>query len=611
MPTGTRSAELQAFLRACRARPDEDTPRLVLADWLEEQGDPRGEFVRIQVQRARLPDWDPRQTALARREAFLLGESQRSWLGPLARHTRQHRFHRGFLVLELDETTPLADRTLEAAPEWIWVNTVCLSQRDATRQAFESPICAGVTHLYVYYPDDPQTYLRDLVQSPRLADVTSLHLEPGGYFTDEDAALLAASPHVRRLTSLHLHGGPTPEGLITLLASPNLQGLRRLDCETTHLSGPSLAALGRIDHPALAELRLFGADLGPEGARHLARAPFLPRLRSLALSVTHLGTQGMLALLAAPLVELQHLEITAERMTVGAIKALAQSPYLSNLRSLTLSEDQMGLGPMKALARSPRLGQLDRLDLQGNHLEDECVTLLAQSPYVAALRDLNLSRNRMGKSGAAALANSAIANLGVLDLGYNGIGTEGLLALLPWLERQRLVHLDLGNTFFDSNGIAALAQSRALPDLIHMDLSGNSLADGMPALASAEWLRGLVTLDLFATRTGPAGLRRLLDSGRLDLVRTLSLSLAEIGDEGAHQLAQWPGLAKLTQLDLRGNGISDAGFRALADSPHLREGLHLHINEPGLIAGSPPYLVARIGASVSSIHPVDDALDLH
>lgn len=611
MSTGTRSAELQAFLRACRARPDDDTPRLVLADWLEEQGDPRGEFLRIQVERARLPAWDPRQAALARREASLLGESQLAWLGPLARHTRQHRFHRGFLVLELDETMPRSDRTLEAAPESIWGDTVCLSQLEATCRTFESPICAGVTHLYVYYPDDPQTYLRDLVQSPRLADVTALHLEPGGHFTDEDAALLAASPHVQRLTSLHLHGGPTPEGLITLLESPNLQGLRRLDCETTHLSGRRLAALGRIDHPALAELRLFGAELGPEGARHLASAPFLPRLRSLALSVTHLWTHGMLALLAAPLVELRHLEITAERMTIGAIKAIAQSPYLSNLRSLKLTEDQMGLGPIKALARSPRLGQLERLDLQGNHLDDECVTQLAQSPHLAALRDLNLSQNRMGKAGAAALANSAIANLGVLDLGYNGIGPEGLLALLPWLERQRLIRLDLGNTYFGASGIAALAQSIALPDLIHMDLSGNSLADGMPALASAEWLRGLVTLDLFATRIGPAGLRHLLDAGRLDLVRNLSLSLTEIGDEGARRLAQWPVLAKLTQLDVRGNGISDAGFRALADSPHLREGLHLHINESGLLAGSPPHLVARIGASVSTIHPVDDVLDLH
>jgi uncharacterized protein (TIGR02996 family) len=33
-----------ALLQAVLASPDDDTPRLVYADWLEERGDPRGEF---------------------------------------------------------------------------------------------------------------------------------------------------------------------------------------------------------------------------------------------------------------------------------------------------------------------------------------------------------------------------------------------------------------------------------------------------------------------------------------------------------------------------------------------------------------------------------------
>ena len=38
--------EVLAFLADCKENPMDDTPRLVLADWLEEQGDPRGEFLR-------------------------------------------------------------------------------------------------------------------------------------------------------------------------------------------------------------------------------------------------------------------------------------------------------------------------------------------------------------------------------------------------------------------------------------------------------------------------------------------------------------------------------------------------------------------------------------
>jgi uncharacterized protein (TIGR02996 family) len=43
-----------AFLAAILARPDDDAPRLVWADALDEVGDPRGEFVRAQCELARL-----------------------------------------------------------------------------------------------------------------------------------------------------------------------------------------------------------------------------------------------------------------------------------------------------------------------------------------------------------------------------------------------------------------------------------------------------------------------------------------------------------------------------------------------------------------------------
>lgn len=36
------------FLRMITENPHDWTPRLVLADWLEEQGDPRAEMIRLQ-----------------------------------------------------------------------------------------------------------------------------------------------------------------------------------------------------------------------------------------------------------------------------------------------------------------------------------------------------------------------------------------------------------------------------------------------------------------------------------------------------------------------------------------------------------------------------------
>src|SRR5207244_2028609 len=58
----SRSAEIgmqteaEAFLARIRAFPDDDAPRLVFADWLDEQNDPRGAFIRVQIALAQLAE---------------------------------------------------------------------------------------------------------------------------------------------------------------------------------------------------------------------------------------------------------------------------------------------------------------------------------------------------------------------------------------------------------------------------------------------------------------------------------------------------------------------------------------------------------------------------
>ena len=58
-----------AFLQAVLAEPEDDAPRLIYADWLEERGDPRGAFIRLQcawngsAQRTRrVPIWKTKPT---------------------------------------------------------------------------------------------------------------------------------------------------------------------------------------------------------------------------------------------------------------------------------------------------------------------------------------------------------------------------------------------------------------------------------------------------------------------------------------------------------------------------------------------------------------------
>ena len=53
--------EEEAFLATIRDRPDDDGPRLIYADYLDEQGDCRGDFIRIQCALAKLGEDDPRR----------------------------------------------------------------------------------------------------------------------------------------------------------------------------------------------------------------------------------------------------------------------------------------------------------------------------------------------------------------------------------------------------------------------------------------------------------------------------------------------------------------------------------------------------------------------
>ena len=90
-----------SFLQAIRANPDDDALRLICADWLMEQDDPacadRGEFIRLQVERAHLAPGDPRRDALQERERRLpaqLGGVDR----PAARAGRQRQGSRAMVV---------------------------------------------------------------------------------------------------------------------------------------------------------------------------------------------------------------------------------------------------------------------------------------------------------------------------------------------------------------------------------------------------------------------------------------------------------------------------------------------------------------------------------
>jgi uncharacterized protein (TIGR02996 family) len=88
-----------AFLASIIESPDDDAPRHIYADWLEEheQGE-RAEFIRVQCALARMDEGDPGRAGLESRERELLARYEAAWLGSLRHPCLHWRFVRGFVA---------------------------------------------------------------------------------------------------------------------------------------------------------------------------------------------------------------------------------------------------------------------------------------------------------------------------------------------------------------------------------------------------------------------------------------------------------------------------------------------------------------------------------
>ena len=105
-----------AFVRTIAASPEDDAPRLVYADVLDETGDPakvaRAEFIRVQIEKARLVPETPRWNELWHRDTALL-EWARRWRSELP--TIEGVQYGGFLRGFIDRVDVRAPSRLEEA----------------------------------------------------------------------------------------------------------------------------------------------------------------------------------------------------------------------------------------------------------------------------------------------------------------------------------------------------------------------------------------------------------------------------------------------------------------------------------------------------------------
>jgi uncharacterized protein (TIGR02996 family) len=292
-------SEADALTAAVLADPDADLPRLLFADWCDDHGDPdRAEFVRVQVELARLAADSPYRPPLEDREDELMRLGFARWKVP-AGHGVQG-FVRGFVEL-WDGTAEwfldAAERLFAAAP----VRAVRVRVADKHVPA----LCRMPEFGRVRSLDLSGNMLavngrlaRLLTDAP-LDGLTHLNLGNNNLFADALGQVLR-SPVAGRLTALDLSGNPlTDDGLRELAGTPALARLESLtvrnneqtDDNSVHADGA--AAIGATRHfPRLTRLDLSGHRVGDAGLVALIGSPLMARLVELRLAQNGVGRSG-------------------------------------------------------------------------------------------------------------------------------------------------------------------------------------------------------------------------------------------------------------------------------------------------------------------------------
>jgi len=385
------SAEERAFFDRIRDEPADDGPRLIYADWLEENGQPdRAEFVRLQVAIERLPDDDPRRSELRDRERMLREANEARWSAHLAPLVTGWEFRRGVIdSVSVDTNQFLA----------------------AGAAIFE---LAPVRKVRFF---DVGGRLTKLVQSPLLSHIRELDLS-GNDLGNRGPILLSKSKYLTRLDALDLSFNEFGDkGLEALANSPIFGKLESLQITDNGEFGvPGLRALANSQYLSeLIRLDVSGNYLSDAAIRTVLQGPATQKLRRLLLHGNRLGDSGTAAfaesLIFAKMAE-QDRVIDLRRVDMGptGARALAAARYLATVEALDLEGNSLGDHGLAALAASEHLTHLRILSLKENRISDDGILALARSDLMETLRVLDLTGNVLREDSLDRLREASVAH---------------------------------------------------------------------------------------------------------------------------------------------------------------------------------------------------------
>jgi uncharacterized protein (TIGR02996 family) len=240
--------EESTFLAAIQAKPDDDTVRLAYADWLEERGDPKGEFIRRQCSFARtwheavFVSGDPD----CKRMEELEKEHGAEWLGHLPRmHGMTWGLWRGLpgwvRARGWQHFNQHAKRIFRLAPvEYVTFDRLTLA---GARAMAKSPYLERIRVLDLAYAVPNIRVLRALLASPALKKLQTLRLQKND-LGDELGIELAKCPHISRLKLLVIYSNEIDDaGAFAIARSPHLKKVGFIDLSRNRFGDEAERAL--------------------------------------------------------------------------------------------------------------------------------------------------------------------------------------------------------------------------------------------------------------------------------------------------------------------------------------------------------------------------------
>jgi uncharacterized protein (TIGR02996 family) len=572
------------LLAAIIAEPNDDTARLAYADYLEEEGNPeRAEFIRVQVNLARLPAWERKAKLLGFRERLLRVRNGEKWRAELPNiaGVQWGKFERGFIaevtvadvrVLakqaeSLRAVSPITGiRLLSLDGIWAksvkaypWLRSLCIGPDCRTDlgaiEVFRSRLCLSLERFdcgTMWLWNDPS---QNLAVWEHLAELRELDCSNAGA-GDRAVAVLAGAKQIAGLRVLRLcltnSGGYVTDphisesGIRTLANSPHLTNLTTLDLGNQRFTdGGVRAVLGSATFTRLETVCFGGAALTPKA---FEISPSSQRLRDVDFTNCLFGDAGAVA--------------------------LAKLPQFSHVCRLNMRACEIGAKGIAAFARSALSAHVQELNLAANPLRSSGVEELVRGRW-PGLHTLNISKCGISAETAKSLqAAQGIGKLLDFDLSGNDVGAAGAIAASRAKWSGQLVRLNLAKCGCAAG--AVLANAESLRAVQQLDLTDNPLnPEGVEALMQGEWPE-LTDLWLTETNAGDDGVRAIARSGVLSRLVTLAMNRCRITPEGLTSLFAAPNSIStaphLLHFALNGNATGDetAHILARATLPALR-----------------------------------------